>query len=341
MKLLKRIPLWAWPIIFAGAAGRPVPHPRRAQGDLRGRRRVPPEVHHQAAEAIGPFDLSVTKAVIYLWITVVIVVRRGDRHRARSLKQQPGRFQAFHGDPVRTGPRRHRAAAVMKSGDEQWFPYVGGAFFFMLVCNLLGLIPLPFGEHHQLSFYAATGNLNVTLTLALLTFLFTHYAGIRKKGAVRLRQELGHAVGAAGAASRSSSVIHVISEIFRLVSLSVRLFANMVAGHAILAVFFAMALIFQSYLIAGVPCRARRCSCTCSRSSSPSSRPSSSPFSPPSTSAAHSTRTTETDRQTAPLDRTGSHQGGTLMPPRNAEAARRRPVRSASAPSAPASAWAS
>ena len=44
-------------------------------------------------------------------------------------------------------------------------------------------------------------------------------------------------------------VIHVVSEIFRLISLSVRLFANMVAGHAILAVFFAMALIFQSYLV--------------------------------------------------------------------------------------------
>ena len=46
--------------------------------------------------------------------------------------------------------------------------------------------------------------------------------------------------------------IHIVSELFRLVSLSVRLFANMLAGHAILAVFFAMALIFQSYLAAVV-----------------------------------------------------------------------------------------
>ena len=45
-------------------------------------------------------------------------------------------------------------------------------------------------------------------------------------------------------------VIHAVSEIFRLISLSVRLFANMLAGHAILGVFFAMALIFQSYLAA-------------------------------------------------------------------------------------------
>ena len=47
-------------------------------------------------------------------------------------------------------------------------------------------------------------------------------------------------------------VMHIVSEIFRVVSLSVRLFANMLAGHAILAVFFAMALLFQSYLIAAV-----------------------------------------------------------------------------------------
>ena len=46
--------------------------------------------------------------------------------------------------------------------------------------------------------------------------------------------------------------MHAVSEFFRLVSLSVRLFANMLAGHAVLAVFFAMALIFQSYLIAVV-----------------------------------------------------------------------------------------
>ena len=93
----------------------------------------------------------------------------------------------------------------MQSGADTWFPYIGAVFFFVLTCNLLGLIPLPFGVHHQLSFYAATGNLNVTLGLALLTFLFTHYAGIRKKGALGYVKGWVDPFGAARAASSSSS----------------------------------------------------------------------------------------------------------------------------------------
>ena len=142
--------------------------------------------------------------------------------------------------------------SVMKSGKRQWFPYIGGVFFFVLTCNLIGLIPLPFGEHHQPAFYAATANLNVTLMLALFTFVFTHYAGIRKNGALKYVKAWAPS-GAPPVLKQVIWVIHVISEFFRLISLSVRLFANMVAGHAILAVFFAMALIFQSYLVGRRP----------------------------------------------------------------------------------------
>ena len=198
---------------------------------------------------VGAIDLSITKAVIYLWITtgviclIALVINR-------SLKAQPGRFQysiEFLYELARDGI----AGSVMKSGRDTWFPYIGSAFFFVLTANLVGLVPLPFGEHHQLAFYAATGNLNVTIMLALFTFLFTHYAGARKNGPVTyVRNWMPK--GAPPVLREFIFVIHIVSEIFRLVSLSVRLFANMVAGHAILAVFFAMALIFQNYLIAVV-----------------------------------------------------------------------------------------
>jgi F-type H+-transporting ATPase subunit a len=137
----------------------------------------------------------------------------------------------------------------MKSGKATWFPYVGAVFFFVLVNNLLGLLPIPLGEHHQPSFYAATANLFVTVTLALFTFLFTHYAGIRKNGAVRYFKNWAPP-SAPPVLKQVIFAIHAVSEVFRLISLSVRLFANMLAGHAILGVFFAMALIFQSYLAA-------------------------------------------------------------------------------------------
>jgi F-type H+-transporting ATPase subunit a len=199
--------------------------------------------------AIGPLDLSVTKAVIYLWLAVVVIAVFA-LIISRSLKTQPGRFQSFM-ELLYSLARDGIVKSTMKAGANTWFPYVGAVFFFVLVNNILGLIPLPFGVNHQLSFYAATGNLNVTITLALFTFVFTHYAGIHAKGALGYFK--GWAIPSAPPVLRQLIFfMHIISEIFRLVSLSVRLFANMLAGHAILGVFFAMALVFQSYLIATV-----------------------------------------------------------------------------------------
>jgi F-type H+-transporting ATPase subunit a len=196
--------------------------------------------------ALGPLDLSITKAVVYLWIATAVIVVVAIII-ARNLKPQPGRFQAAM-EGMYALAKDGIANSVMRSGVDTWFPYIGAVFFFVLVNNLIGLIPLPFGEHNQLSFYAATANLYVTLTLALFTFVFTHYAGIRAHG-VKHYIAGWMPQGAPPVLREFIFVIHAVSEIFRLISLSVRLFANMVAGHAILAVFFAMALIFQSYLI--------------------------------------------------------------------------------------------
>ena len=195
---------------------------------------------------VGPFDMSVTKTVAYLWISVAVILIVAIVV-ARSLKVQPGRFQ-YSMETLYELARDSIVGSVMKSGKQQWFPYIGGVFVFVLTCNLIGLVPLPFGEGHQPAYYAATANLNVTLMLALFTFVFTHYAGIRKNGAIRYMRAWAPA-GAPPVLKQMIWFIHVVSELFRLISLSVRLFANMVAGHAILAVFFAMALIFQSYLV--------------------------------------------------------------------------------------------
>jgi F-type H+-transporting ATPase subunit a len=198
---------------------------------------------------IGPLDFSITKAVACLWIATALIAI-GSLVVSRVLKPRPGRFQTAV-ESIYELARRGIAGSVMREGVDTWFPYIGSVFIFVLVCNLIGLVPLPFGDHHQLAFYAATGNLNVTIGLALLTFVFTHYAGIRKKGFA------GYVGGwmiptAPPVLRQFIFVTHIVSEFFRLVSLSVRLFANMLAGHAILAVFFAMALLFQSYLIAAV-----------------------------------------------------------------------------------------
>ena len=196
--------------------------------------------------SLGPVDLSINKAVVYLWITTGLLTVLA-LAVSRSLRLAPGRFQALV-EMLYELARDGIVGGVMKSGRATWFPYIGSVFFFVLVSNLVGLLPLPFGEHWQPSYYAATANLYVTLTLALFTFVLTHYAGLRKNG---LRYFVNWAPAAAPPVLKQLIwVIHLVSELFRLVSLSVRLFANMLAGHAILAVFFAMALIFQNYLAA-------------------------------------------------------------------------------------------
>jgi F-type H+-transporting ATPase subunit a len=196
---------------------------------------------------IGPFDMSINKAVVYLWITAAILIVFSLLIH-RSLKREPGRFRVLV--EILYGLAHDGiVGAVMKSGRATWFPYIAGVFFFVLTANLIGLVPLPFAEHHQLGFYTATANLYVTLALALCTFVFTHYAGIRKNGAYHYVKNWAPP-SAPPVLKQLIWVIHAVSEVFRLVSLAVRLFANMLAGHAILAVFFAMALIFQSYLAA-------------------------------------------------------------------------------------------
>jgi F-type H+-transporting ATPase subunit a len=198
---------------------------------------------------IGMFDLSITKAVIYLWLTVFTIavialfVRRG-------LKRVPGRAQ-YALESLYDIAREGITGSVMRVGAKTWFPYIASLFFFILITNLWGLVPLPFGEHHTWVFYAATGSLYVTIPLALCTFVATHYAGIKAAG-VKGYSKHWVIPGAPPVMKQFVYVMDILSEIFRLVSLSVRLFANMLAGHAILAVFFAMALIFQNYLLGGI-----------------------------------------------------------------------------------------
>ena len=197
--------------------------------------------------SIGPIDLSITTAVLYLWLAVAVIVVIGIVV-SRVVKPVPGKFQTAM-ESVYKLAREGITGSVMKKGARTWFPYIGAIFFFILISNLIGLIPLPVGEHGQLAFYVATSNINVTAMLALLTFVFTHYAGIKSHGLFRYMGEWAPKT-APPVLKQFIWGIHLVSEVFRLVSLSVRLFANMLAGHAILAVFFAMALIFQNYAIA-------------------------------------------------------------------------------------------
>jgi F-type H+-transporting ATPase subunit a len=131
----------------------------------------------------------------------------------------------------------------------RWFPYVASLFLFILVVNLLGFIPLPLtGETwHGLpvwGVYAATSSLSVTLALAALTFVFTHFEGIRWNGSVRYFKSW--IPDAPKPLLALIIPLEILGQIMRLISLSVRLFANMLAGHILILTFLGLLFIFQS-----------------------------------------------------------------------------------------------
>jgi F-type H+-transporting ATPase subunit a len=134
----------------------------------------------------------------------------------------------------------------------RWFPYVASLMLFIFTVNFLGFIPLPLtGEtYHGVptwGIYAATSSLSVTLALALLTFVFTHVEGIRWNGPVKYFKSW---IPEAPKVMLVLIVpLEILGQFMRLISLSVRLFANMLAGHILILTFIGLLFILQSLVL--------------------------------------------------------------------------------------------
>jgi F-type H+-transporting ATPase subunit a len=125
----------------------------------------------------------------------------------------------------------------------KWFPFIATVFLFIWFSNLIGYVPLPTNTHEKvdilgvavpsLALYAATANLSVPLVLALVVFISYNVEGIRAKGFGGYMKSLIPA-GITGFAVGPIFVLEVLSNFMRLISLSVRLFANILAGHLII-----------------------------------------------------------------------------------------------------------
>ena len=132
----------------------------------------------------------------------------------------------------------------------KWFPFIGALFLFIMFSNLVGYIPLPTNTEHEItvfgvqvpsfSLYAATANLSIPLVLAIVVFVAYTYEGVRAKGPIGYLKGLIPA-GVKGGMAVFIFFLEVLSNLMRLLSLSIRLFANILAGHLII-LFFAGAL---------------------------------------------------------------------------------------------------
>jgi F-type H+-transporting ATPase subunit a len=213
------------------------------------------EQHDWIPIHLGPIDLSITKAVVYLMIGTVLTILMGlglMRWKV-SAGKDVGRRQSIGEQIYEVAQVQIAEQGLPTKAIGRWFPYVATLMLFIWVVNVIGFIPLPLtGEKwHGVptwGIYAATSSLSVTLALALLTFLFTHYEGIRWNGPRRYFKSW---IPEAPKALLFLIVpLEILGQFMRLISLSVRLFANMLAGHILILTFLGLMFILESIILA-------------------------------------------------------------------------------------------
>jgi F-type H+-transporting ATPase subunit a len=207
------------------------------------------EQHEWIPIHLGPLNLSITKAVVYLMLGSVLTMLFGWVFMRGRVGKKPGRRETLGEMVYEIAQTQVAEQGLPTKAIGRWFPYVATLMLFIFVVNLIGFIPLPLtGEtYHGIptwGIYAATSSLSVTLALALLTFVFTHFEGIRWNGPVKYFKSwipeapkplLGLIVP-----------LEILGQFMRLISLSVRLFANMLAGHILILTFIGLIFILQS-----------------------------------------------------------------------------------------------
>jgi F-type H+-transporting ATPase subunit a len=204
---------------------------------------------------IGPLDLSITKAVVYLLLSSVVTMALGILLMRWKVKVEPDTRQTFGEQIYEVAQTQIAEQGLPHKAIGRWFPYVATLFLFIFVVNLLGFIPLPLtGETYHgfpvWGIYAATSSLSVTLALALLTFVFTHFEGIRWNGPVRYFKSW---IPEAPKPLLALIVpLEILGQFMRLISLSVRLFANMLAGHILILTFIGLMFILETVVLAPI-----------------------------------------------------------------------------------------
>ena len=189
---------------------------------------------------LGLFDIN--KAVLYLVIAALLTAGTM-LWISKRMQAKPNRVQTAvellfvtMRDQITRGNMDDRMA-------RKWFPFIGTLFLFIWFSNLIGYIPLPTNTEHKIevlgleipsfAIYAATANISIPLVLALVVFVAYNVEGIRAKGLGGYMKALVPA-GVTGGMAVFVFVLEFLSNIMRLLSLSVRLFANILAGHLII-----------------------------------------------------------------------------------------------------------
>jgi F-type H+-transporting ATPase subunit a len=208
---------------------------------------------------LGPLDLSINKAVAYLMLATVLTITLGLVLMRSRLMVRPGTRQTIGETIYEVAQVNIAEQGLPTKAIGLWFPYVATLLLFIWVINLLGFIPLPLSNDKfhvggvalpTWGIYAATASLSVTLALAVMTWVFTHVEGIRFNG---LNHYLRSLIPEVPKAMLFLIIpIEIISIFMRLISLSVRLFANMLAGHMLILVMIGLMFVLGNVYLAPI-----------------------------------------------------------------------------------------
>jgi F-type H+-transporting ATPase subunit a len=207
---------------------------------------------------VGGLDLSINKAVVYLLVGSALTCLLGILLMRWRWSDIPTRRQTTGEMLYDVAQTQVAETGLPNKGIALWFPYVATLMLFIFVINLLGFLPLPFtGQtYHHIpvwGIYAATSQISITLALAAMTWTFTHIEGIRFNGVWGYLKSWIPPVPKA--ILPLIILIEIFSQFMRLVSLSVRLFANMLAGHILILTMIGLMFIIHSwpYRALGLP----------------------------------------------------------------------------------------
>ncbi len=194
---------------------------------------------------LGGIDLSINKAVFYLFIASALTIGMMT-WIARRMTQKPNRVQTAIEVAYDLTKTNITGENLDSKTATRWFPFLGALFFFIWFSNMIGFIPLPINTEHPINIfglevpafalYAATANLSIPLVLTLVVWVAYHVEGVRAKGVgPYLASWLPPGLEDMNPIAKGFIwIIEAISHFARLISLSVRLFANILAGHLLL-----------------------------------------------------------------------------------------------------------
>jgi len=213
---------------------------------------------------IGPLDMSINKAVAYLLLGALLSCLIGIVFMRVKMGKDPDRKQAVGETIYEIAQVQVAEQGLPTKAIGMWFPYVATLMIFIWVVNMLGFIPLPLSDEKveiagvevpTLALFAATSTLSVTLALALMTFVFTHVEGIRANGLVKyLKSWMPGGLPPFSLKTAPLLILIGFLEVFgqfmRLISLSIRLYANMLAGHMLILTFLGLIFIIGNLFLA-------------------------------------------------------------------------------------------